>query len=127
MKEAKAIVKEILMEMSKLMNASMEEFVKERGEHFRYPVYMSDAFMNTDIEEMELSVRAYNCLKRAGYGTIGDLVSKIEGKADLLKIKNMGKLSANEVMISLCCFQFSLLTEEKKRNYVNRIVELNVA
>ena len=127
MKEAKAMIKEILMEMSKLMNGSMEEFVKERGEHFRYPVYMSAAFMNTVIEEMELSVRAYNCLKRAGYGTIGDLVSKIEGKADLLKIKNMGKLSANEVMVSLCCFQFSLLTEEKKRNYVNRIVELNVA
>lgn len=127
MKEAKAMMVEILRKMSKYLGSSMEEFVKKRGEHFRYPVYMSDVFMNTNLEDMELSVRAYHCLQRAGYKTIGDLVSKIEGKADLLKIRNMGKLSANEVMVSLCCYQFSLLNEEKKRNYIKRIIELNAA
>ena len=127
MKEAKAMVAEILKEMSNYMGGSMEKFVKERGDRFRYPVYMSETFMNTSIEDMELSVRAYHCLQRAGYHTIGDLVSKIEGKADLLKIRNMGRLSANEVMVSLCCFQFSLLNEEKKRNYIKRIIELNAA
>lgn len=126
MKEAKAMVAEILKEMSKYLGGSMEEFVKKRGDHFRYPVYMSDAFMNTNLEDMELSARAYHCLQRAGYKTIGDLVSKIEGKTDLLKIRNMGKLSANEVMVSLCCFQFSLLNEEKKQKYVKRILELNI-
>ena len=121
----KETVKEILKEMSRYSTRPMEELVKERGDHFRYPVYMSNAFMNTTLEEMELSVRAYHCLQRAGYKTIGDLVSKIEGKADLLKIRSMGKLSANEVMVSLCCFQFSMLSDERKEKFVKRVLELN--
>ena len=125
MKEVKVMMTEILKEMSKYLGGSMEKLIKQRGDRFRYPVYMSDAFMNTNLEDMELSVRAYHCLKRAGYKTIGDLVSKIEGKADLLKIRNMGKLSANEVMVSLCCYQFSLLNEENKEKFIMRIVELN--
>ena len=125
MTEAKAIIMEILQEMSKYMGGSMMELIKKRGDHFKYPVYMNETFMNTNLEDLELSVRAYHCLQRAGYKTVGDLVSKIEGKADLLKIRNMGKLSANEVMMNLCCYQFSLLNEEKKQKYVKRIVELN--
>lgn len=121
----KETVTKILKEMSKYSNRPVEEIVKERGEHFRYPVYMNEKFMNTSLEDMELSARAHHCLQRAGYKTIGDLVLKIEGKADLLKIRNMGKLSANEVMMNLCCYQFSLLNEENKRNYVKRLVELN--
>jgi len=121
----KETVKEILKEMSRYSTKSMEELVKERGEHFRYPVYMSETFMNTELEDMELSVRAYHCLQRAGYKTIGDLVSQIEGKADLLKIRHMGKLSANEVMVSLCCLQYSLLNEERKEKFVKRVLELN--
>lgn len=121
----KETVKEILKEMSKYSNRPMEEIVKERGEHFRYPVYMNEKFMNTSLEDMELSARAHHCLQRAGYKTIGDVVSRIEGRADLLKIRNMGKLSANEVMMGLCCFQYSMLNEERKNNFVKRVLELN--
>jgi DNA-directed RNA polymerase alpha subunit len=74
---------------------------------------------------MELSVRAQHCLQRAGYKTIGDVVSGIDGKEDLLKIRSMGKLSANEVMVSLCCFQYSLLSEDGKERFVKRVLELN--
>lgn len=121
----KETVKEILKEMSKYSTKPMEEIVKERGDHFRYPVYMSEVFMKTPLEDMELSVRAYHCLQRAGYKTIGDVVSRIEGRADLLKIRNMGKLSANEVMLGLCCFQYSMLNEERKKKFVKRVLELN--
>ena len=123
----KETVKEILKEMSKYSNKPIEGLVKERGDHFRYPVYMNEVFMNTALEDMELSVRAYHCLQRAGYKTIGDLVSKIEGKADLLKIRHMGKLSANEVMVRLCCYQFLILNEERKVKFVRRVLELNQA
>jgi DNA-directed RNA polymerase subunit alpha len=47
------------------------------------------------IEELELGVRSYNCLKREGIQTIGDLVSKTE--AELLNIPNFGKKSIDEV------------------------------
>lgn len=48
------------------------------------------------IEEMELSVRSYNCLKRAGIETIGDLAKKT--RADMLKVRNMGAKSLEEVL-----------------------------
>src|SRR6186713_3373903 len=51
------------------------------------------------IEELELGVRSYNCLKRAGVQTVGDLVSKSEG--ELAAIPNFGKKSIDEVIETL--------------------------
>ncbi len=51
------------------------------------------------IEEMELSVRSYNCLKRAGIETIGDLAKK--SRADMMKVRNMGAKSMEEVIAKL--------------------------
>ena len=51
------------------------------------------------IEELELGVRSYNCLKRAGIQTVGDLVSKSEG--ELAAIPNFGKKSIDEVIETL--------------------------
>jgi len=51
--------------------------------------------LNTSIEELELSVRAYNCLKNANIKTIGELVQKTE--SEVLKIKNFGKITLNEL------------------------------
>ncbi len=51
------------------------------------------------IEELELGVRSYNCLKRAGIQTVGDLVSKSEG--ELAAIPNFGKKSIDEVVETL--------------------------
>ncbi len=54
---------------------------------------------NTQIEELELSVRAYNCLKRADIQTIGELITY--SKEELLEFKNFGQKSADEVCESL--------------------------
>src|SRR5205823_7262746 len=54
---------------------------------------------NFPIEELELGVRSYNCLKRVGIETIGDLVSKTE--AELAAIPNFGKKSIEEVKETL--------------------------
>lgn len=54
---------------------------------------------NKLIEELELSVRAYNCLKRANINTVGDLLSY--GQEDLLGLKNFGQKSADEVYENL--------------------------
>ena len=51
------------------------------------------------IEELELGVRSYNCLKREGIQTVGDLVSKTE--AELLNVPNFGKKSIDEVQEKL--------------------------
>jgi DNA-directed RNA polymerase subunit alpha len=50
---------------------------------------------NRSVDELELSVRSYNCLKNANIKTIGDLVTKTE--AEMLKTKNFGRKSLNEI------------------------------
>ena len=52
--------------------------------------------LETPIEEVEFSVRAYNCLKRAGIHTVQDLVDKKE--VEVTKIRNLGKKSLKEVL-----------------------------
>jgi DNA-directed RNA polymerase subunit alpha len=62
------------------------------------------------IEELELGVRSYNCLKRVGVETIGDLISKTE--AELSAIPNFGKKSIEEVKENLAANNLSLRSDE---------------
>lgn len=55
-----------------------------------------DRLLETSIEELEFSVRSYNCLKRAGMHTVADIVSKSEH--DMIKVRNLGKKSLDEVL-----------------------------
>ncbi|MFA5153440.1 MAG: DNA-directed RNA polymerase subunit alpha C-terminal domain-containing protein, partial [Clostridia bacterium] len=47
------------------------------------------------IDELDLSVRSYNCLKRASINTVGDLISKTED--EMMKVRNLGKKSFDEI------------------------------
>jgi DNA-directed RNA polymerase subunit alpha len=51
--------------------------------------------LNTTIEDLDLSVRSFNCLKRAGIGSVGDLVARSE--EDMMKVRNLGRKSLEEV------------------------------
>lgn len=62
------------------------------------------------IEEMDLSVRSYNCLKRAGINTVDDLIKKSRG--DMLKVKNLGIKSIDEVIAKLESYGLSLRKDE---------------
>ena len=61
---------------------------------------------DTTVEELELSVRSSNCLKRAGINTVGELVSKTED--DLMKVRNLGKKSLQEIKDKLDEIDLSL-------------------
>ena len=63
------------------------------------------------IEDMDLSVRSFNCLKRAGLNTIEDLTKK--SKDDMLKVRNLGLKSLEEVIKNLESFGFSLRVDEE--------------
>ena len=52
--------------------------------------------LETSIDDLDFSVRAYNCLKRAGINTLGDLTEKTE--LEMMKIRNLGKKSLKEVI-----------------------------
>ena len=62
------------------------------------------------IEELDLSVRAFNCLKRAGVDTVADLISK--SQEDMMKVRNLGKKSLEEVLNKLDELGFALSSDE---------------
>ena len=63
------------------------------------------------IEELDLSVRSFNCLKRAGINTVEDLIGKTE--EDMMKVRNLGRKSLEEVIGKLAALGFTLSTEEE--------------
>ena len=67
--------------------------------------------LETTIEELDFSVRAYNCLKRAGIHNLQDLVNKTE--SEMMKIRNLGKKSLKEVLQKIKDLGLTLREEDK--------------
>ena len=63
------------------------------------------------IEELDLSVRSFNCLKRAGINTVEDLLSKSE--EDMMKVRNLGRKSLEEVIWKLASLGFNLRKDDE--------------
>lgn len=97
-------------------------------EHLNLFVDLSDAGSSTEImvekddngkekalemtiEELDLSVRSFNCLKRAGINTVEDLVSKSE--EEMMKVRNLGRKSLEEVIWKLASLGFNLHKEDE--------------
>ena len=93
--EALALAAKILVEHFALM-ADLNEIANVSGIMQEKQVDTITKTLETPIEEVEFSVRAYNCLKRAGIHTIQDLVNKKE--VEVTKIRNLGKKSLKEVL-----------------------------
>ena len=101
---------------------------KVLSEHLRLFIDLSETARNTQImvekeenkkekilekpiEELELSVRSFNCLKRSGISTVEDLTNKSE--TDMMKVKNLGKKSLDEVIAKLRELGFDLKKDEE--------------
>src|SRR5512146_348779 len=82
-----------------------EEMEAAASEEQRKPEIRNEN-LNRSVEELELSVRSYNCLKNANIQTIGELVQKSE--AEMLKTKNFGRKSLNEIKEILASMGLSL-------------------
>ena len=66
--------------------------------------------LDLTIEELDLSVRSFNCLKRANINTVADLISKTE--IEMMKVRNLGRKSLEEVINKLDMMGLSLSKEE---------------
>jgi len=93
--EAIALAAKILVEHFELM-CDLNSIANVSGIMQEKHVDTMTKTLETPIEEVEFSVRAYNCLKRAGIHTIQDLVNKKE--VEVTKIRNLGKKSLKEVI-----------------------------
>ena len=69
-----------------------------------------DKILEMTIEELDLSVRSFNCLKRAGINTVEDLVNTSE--EDMMKVRNLGRKSLEEVISKLEAMDLSLAKSE---------------
>ncbi len=67
--------------------------------------------LDLTIDELDLSVRSFNCLKRAGINTVEDLINKSE--MDMMKVRNLGRKSLEEVIAKLASFGFSLKKDDE--------------
>src|SRR5678809_985799 len=74
---------------------NFEELPETAEEPAERAMSQMNEVLNRSVEELELSVRSYNCLKNANIQTIGDLVQKSE--AEMLRTKNFGRKSLNEI------------------------------
>ena len=63
------------------------------------------------IEELDLSVRSFNCLKRAGINTVADLLNKSE--EDMMKVRNLGRKSLEEVVWKMASLGFNLRKDDE--------------
>ena len=69
-----------------------------------------DKVLELTIEELDLSVRSFNCLKRANINTVEDLISKTE--EEMIKVRNLGRKSLEEVMHKLAMMGLSLASDD---------------
>ena len=74
------------------------------------PETQRDKVLEMTIEELDLSVRSFNCLKRANINTVQDLTEKTED--EMMKVRNLGRKSLEEVMNKLAMMGLSLKSEE---------------
>ena len=86
--------------------ARMAEVIVEKEEDD------SQKVMDMNIDELELSVRSYNCLKRAGINTVEELTNKTA--EDMMKVRNLGRKSLEEVLAKLKELGLSLSTGESE-------------
>ena len=109
--------KEAVSLAAKILNRQLNHFVELSDEVGSTEIMEKkedtgrDKVLEMTIEELDLSVRAFNCLKRAGVNSVGDLINK--SPDEMMKVRNLGKKSLEEVISKLEALGFNLSTPEE--------------
>lgn len=103
---------------AKIITDHLQLFVDLSGEAFAGDSVMvekddkgKEKALEMTIEELDLSVRSFNCLKRASINTVEDLINKTED--DMMKVRNLGRKSLEEVINKLASLGFALRADEE--------------
>ncbi|MCI8654251.1 MAG: DNA-directed RNA polymerase subunit alpha [Angelakisella sp.] len=109
--------KEAVSLAAKILNRQLNHFVELSDEVGSTEIMEKkedtgrDKVLEMTIEELDLSVRAFNCLKRAGVNSVGDLINK--SPDEMMKVRNLGKKSLEEVISKLEALGFNLNSDEE--------------
>jgi len=101
---AKILIEHLRLFVSLTEGADDVEIMVEKEEEEK------DRLMDMSIEELDLSVRSYNCLKRAGINTVEELTHRTE--EDMMKVRNLGKKSLQEVKEKLAALNLTLRSSD---------------
>jgi DNA-directed RNA polymerase subunit alpha len=103
---------------AKVLNEHLNLFVDLSGDAYAGDSIMvekddkgKEKVLEMTIEELDLSVRSFNCLKRAGINTVEELISKTAD--EMMKVRNLGRKSLEEVVNKLASLGFSLRSEDE--------------
>ena len=108
--EALSLAAKVLTEHLKLF-VDLSETAKNTQIMVEKEENKKEKILEMPIEELELSVRSFNCLKRSGISTVEDLTNKSEN--DMMKVKNLGKKSLDEVIAKLHSLGLSFAEEDE--------------
>ena len=101
---AKILIEHFELFLNIVDNVETESIMAEKSDNAKKKV------LDLTIDELDLSVRSFNCLKRAGINTVEDLTNKTE--EDMMKVRNLGRKSLEEVIAKLVSFGFNLKKNE---------------
>jgi DNA-directed RNA polymerase subunit alpha len=102
---------------AKVLNEHLNLFVALSEEGFTSEIMVEkddkgkEKALEMTIEELDLSVRSFNCLKRAGIDTVEDLINRSE--EDMIKVRNLGRKSLEEVIQKLASLGLALKKDEE--------------
>ena len=98
---------------------------EKKGGRFKFRMYVTQGMRESSIEILDLSVRSYNSLKRAGFNTVGELLDAISSGRELKEIRNCGAKSVREILEHLFLFQYNSLPADKQNDYLAEVVRMN--
>ncbi len=124
---------DVMREMNKYLDGTtIEDILFKNKRMFHFQVMFTDEQMKQDIEVLDLKPRAYNCLRRNGFRTLENLVNGVYTKEDesskkqLLRIRNLGRKTAEEILMKVFYYQFMVLPDDRKKSYMEKVVEANL-
>ena len=131
-KDGKIINEKVMREMNRyLEGTTVEEVLLKNRKLFHFHVMFTNEQMEQGVDVLDLSQRAYNCLRRNNIYTLGDLVNGAEtngeetSKRRLLKFRNLGRKTSEEILLKMFYYQFMVLPEKRKNEYMQEVVLSN--
>ena len=94
------------------------------GKCVKVSIPFSQKACDTSINELDFSVRANNSMKRVGVFTIGEVINLIASDG-LLRIRNLGKKTQNEIKTRILVFGYERLTENERKRFFYDVVDKN--
>jgi DNA-directed RNA polymerase subunit alpha len=104
----------------------LAEALKENfGSRVRMSFSVNGDIYSTEIMDIDFSVRAYNCLKRGGFGTVGDVLKLVQSHK-LHTVRNLSDKTKKEIKIKVLEYVYQRMTKEEKTEFLKQIISKNI-